>query len=436
MSNFNFDTYCGLYCGACSIIKAYQTGIKDPLACCLGDELGMELKCHGCKTDTVFGNCAVCMIRNCVREKGMERCLDCPDYPCPNFDSMQFLLEKVPHWNTAAVNQEYIQNYGADRWLQQQAAQWKCPDCQTDYTWYATHCSGCGKELGELKSYRNSFDPSIFQMIAMPSPEEVFKQESLFKLAGTDLVKSQNDMVYSMREDGELLFDLYFPPDHQPGQKHPVVVLVHGESPLTNLKDSGPFISAGRIIGASGLAAATFNHRSMLQGLEIKDVVEDIENLLTFLVDHADQYGLDKNRIAIWSYSAGSPFGLYAGIHNTPAYIKCMVAYYGFCDFAALSKLLNLPVKPETAEQYSPVNLLNQNPDKIAPMLIARAGADPLPGILDSQDHFISTAFANNLQIDVYNHPAGVHAFDLYNDEPRTHEIIEKTLEFLEKHLR
>ncbi|WP_041427517.1 DUF3795 domain-containing protein [Syntrophomonas wolfei] len=108
MGDFNYDTYCGLYCGACSIIKAYQTGIKDPLACCLGDELGMELKCHGYKTDSVFGNCALCQIRNCAREKGMERCLNCSYFPCPNIASMESLLEMLPHWNTTVTNQEYL----------------------------------------------------------------------------------------------------------------------------------------------------------------------------------------------------------------------------------------------------------------------------------------------------------------------------------------
>lgn len=38
--------------------------------------------------------------------------------------------------------------------------------------------------------------------------------------------------------------------------------------------------------------------------------------------------------------------------------------------------------------------------------------------------------------MDIYNHPTGVHAFDLFNDNERTHEIIKKTLEFLKYHFR
>ena len=439
MGDYNYDTYCGLYCGACSIIKAYQTGIKDPLACCLGDELGMELKCHGCKTDSVFGNCAVCQIRNCARGKGVERCLNCSDFPCPNFTSMEFLLEMLPHWNTAVTNQEYIGNHGAARWLEQQATQWKCPDCHTDYSWYATHCANCGKERSTLRPYRNSFDKRIFQLMAMPSPDEMFKKEVVFKLSGMDQVKVQKEISYNHGE-GKFLLDLYFPPGAVRGQKLPLVVLVHGEAEARNMKDSGPYTSMGRVIAASGLAAATFNHRTLLQGFQIKDVIADIENLIAFLINNADAYGIDKNRIAVWALSSGVPYGLYAGIHNHPAYIKCIVAYYGFGEFASLCGLLNIPFNAGgwasiQAEQYSPLQFLSQNPDRIAPMFITRAGRDQIPHLLESLDGFISTALANNIHIDLYNHPNGVHAFDLFNDEPRTHEIIEKTLEFLKRHL-
>ncbi|HUW63318.1 MAG TPA: hypothetical protein VMW83_01260 [Spirochaetia bacterium] len=47
MPNFNYDSYCGPYCGSCSIMVAYQTGQKDKFASFLHDELGFELKCRG-----------------------------------------------------------------------------------------------------------------------------------------------------------------------------------------------------------------------------------------------------------------------------------------------------------------------------------------------------------------------------------------------------
>lgn len=434
MSDFNYDTYCGLYCGSCSVIKAYQTGEKDPLACMFSDELGMELKCRGCKSDDLFVNCAHCTIRPCAKEKGVEHCIDCPDYPCQIYGVLELGVEKLPHWSMAAVNIETIKNKGTEKWLEEQAAQWKCPDCETGYSWYAAACSNCGKDLTEIKPYKNSFDKSIFKM-QMPNPEEMFKKESVFRLEGMDQAAVQKDIRYS-EQGSDLLLDLYFPPEHARDEKLPVVALVHGDAPVSGLKDSGEYTSLGRILAASGLAAAAFNHRSLMAGAGINDITDDIDNLIAFLIHNADKYGIDENRIAVWSFSAGVPFGLYAGLHHKPAYIKCMAAYYGFGDFPALYKLLNKAIDSDDLDvKYSLVHLLSQNPDQTAPLLIARAGMDIIPGLLESLDGFIMAALKNNVPIEVYNHPAGGHAFDLYNDEPRTHEIIKKTLEFFKIHL-
>ncbi|MEN6460337.1 MAG: DUF3795 domain-containing protein, partial [Syntrophomonas sp.] len=330
MSDFNYDSYCGLYCGACSIMKAYQSGIKDPFACFWSDEAGAELKCYGCKMDEVFkgaadfGGCAKCAIRACAKEKGVERCLNCPDFPCQNFNPdteiAKFLFDKLPHMSTIATNLQMILSKGASSWLEEQKAQWICPDCQTDYTWYATHCSNCGKDLGDSKPYNNTFDKSVFQLLTPPDPEELFKKEVVFKLEGMDLVSIHKDIAYSGEQGSELLLDLYLPPDHSPDQKLPVVILVHGDAPVSGIKDSGQYTSLGRILAASGFIGAAFDHRMLMQGCMIKDVINDIERLIQFLIKNADEYGIDNNKIAIWSLSAGVPFGLYAGMHNSPAY--------------------------------------------------------------------------------------------------------------------
>lgn len=162
---FNYDSYCGLYCGACSILKAYESGDKDEMASFWNDEVGLELKCHGCKSDTVFYNCASCKIRNCATARKVERCMDCKHFPCNlmKAEELKVLLDKLPHLKTIANNLMIIKNNGVEKWLSEQKEQWKCPDCQTHFTWYATYCSKCGKNLVELKSFTGSFDKSIFK---------------------------------------------------------------------------------------------------------------------------------------------------------------------------------------------------------------------------------------------------------------------------------
>ncbi len=164
MRNLNYDSYCGLYCGACSVLKAYETGHKDEMALFWSDEAGLELKCHGCKSDTVFINCANCRIRNCAINKKIERCIECQEFPCNlmNADEMKLFLDKLPHLNTIANNLTTIKKFGVNHWLKEQDDQWKCPQCQTGFSWYAANCSKCGRDLTKLKSYKNEFDKSIF----------------------------------------------------------------------------------------------------------------------------------------------------------------------------------------------------------------------------------------------------------------------------------
>jgi hypothetical protein len=56
----------------------------------------------------------------------------------------------------------------------------------------------------------------------------------------------------------------------------------------------------------------------------------------------------------------------------------------------------------------SHLDLLSKKPGKIPPIFITRAGMDN-PLLNESLDKFITKALANNLYIDVYNHPTGHH---------------------------
>ncbi|MGE5423269.1 MAG: DUF3795 domain-containing protein [Ignavibacteriales bacterium] len=169
---FNFDSYCGIYCGACSIMVSYRTGEKDPLANFFNEEnvrsfLAMEghaypegepfeHKCEGCKTNTLFINCRPCQIRACAQEKKVEHCVECRAYPCPLFEARMCnpqIQQNLPHSKMPVINLDRIKEVGFDQWLTEQEAAWSCPDCGNSFSWYAAVCSKCGRELNSLKDY-------------------------------------------------------------------------------------------------------------------------------------------------------------------------------------------------------------------------------------------------------------------------------------------
>ncbi|MFA6331558.1 MAG: DUF3795 domain-containing protein [Methanoregula sp.] len=165
LKDFNFDTYCGLYCGACSIMMACRTGRKDALASFWTEPIlrsslqsrgidppdseSLQLKCHGCKTGTLFVNCRHCKIRSCAIEKKIEHCNECNEYPCGFFDESLLnadIQKMVPHVKNAPDNLEKIRKDGVEQWLNEQKKRWECPGCGTSYSWYTTSCPQCGKD--------------------------------------------------------------------------------------------------------------------------------------------------------------------------------------------------------------------------------------------------------------------------------------------------
>lgn len=265
--------------------------------------------------------------------------------------------------------------------------------------------------------------------------EDFLTKEIVYRIKSLDQVDKKNNLVYKTTESESLLMDVYMPKGILNGEKLPVVIFIHGESPYSNMKETGQYISLGKLVAASGFAAVTFNHRMLLHKFNVEEINKDIESLIAYIQKHADSLNIDEHRIAIWSASAGVPFGLCTAIHNETGAIKCVVSYYGFGDLESLDKILNFNIPNQDKKIFSPIDLINgRNSNNVVPMFIARAGLDS-PIINESMDKFIIQALLNNLNIDIYNHPSGEHAFDLLNDNIRTHEIIQKTIEFLKLYL-
>ena len=144
MNIFNPDTYCGIYCGACSIAMYSKTGRADEFVACLGGVPKEELSCGGCKSDNIYAGCKACGLRRCAREKGIEHCIDCADYPCKSYKTRQTVAKLLPHLHGAAASLKNIKLDGVDHWLDVQKKRWSCPDCGTPFSWYATACYKCG----------------------------------------------------------------------------------------------------------------------------------------------------------------------------------------------------------------------------------------------------------------------------------------------------
>lgn len=147
MSEVNPDSYCGIYCGACSVAMHGVTGRADGFVACLGSVPKADLACGGCKSDGyLYAGCRTCSFRDCATNKGVAHCIDCADYPCKMFAKWQAAGKFLPHVREAASSLAAIKRDGIDSWLAAQKKRWSCPDCGARFSWYAPTCDKCGRQ--------------------------------------------------------------------------------------------------------------------------------------------------------------------------------------------------------------------------------------------------------------------------------------------------
>jgi len=143
------ETYCGIYCGACSVLVHGETGRADGFVACCGKLPKAELACGGCKSDSVYAGCRTCGFRDCAVAKGVAHCAECADYPCGMFEKWRSAKRVLPHVAEAAPSLEAIRRDGLEAWLAAQKARWSCPDCGARFSWYQAGCAECGRDLGD-----------------------------------------------------------------------------------------------------------------------------------------------------------------------------------------------------------------------------------------------------------------------------------------------
>ncbi len=146
---YRYDSYCGLYCGACDTLQANREGRINELAKTWNRKPD-ELSCHGCKTTVNAVFCGNCAIRSCAINKKVEYCFQCHDYPCQRL--VDFRQDRHPHHSIILHNLEMIQKSGVENWLIEQEKRWRCPECKTVFAWYEQECDHCGAKLYDCRA--------------------------------------------------------------------------------------------------------------------------------------------------------------------------------------------------------------------------------------------------------------------------------------------
>jgi hypothetical protein len=144
MMQFRYDTYCGIYCGACAVINAIKSDKLDDFAK-KHNYKPDELECYGCKITQTAATKDRCGFLDCAINKGIEFCFECDEYPCDKLKA--FKEDKHPHHSAIFKNSERIKEIGIEPWFSEQENRWKCTACGGPFSWYDEKCEKCGAKL-------------------------------------------------------------------------------------------------------------------------------------------------------------------------------------------------------------------------------------------------------------------------------------------------
>jgi len=269
-----------------------------------------------------------------------------------------------------------------------------------------------------------------------PTLEQLARLPLVFTGPSGNRVNKRADLVYRRSAGEDLKMDLYSPADRTAGGKRPAIIFVHGgPTPRTMAlppKDWGVFVGYGQKAAASGFIGVTFNHRFFALD-RLTDAESDIRTLISFLRERAVEFGIDRDRLALWAFSGGGPL-LAEFLRRPPAYIRALIFFYALLDLHPLLGQGGMVIDEATVARLSPQSALETAAETAPPVFIGRAGLDN-PGLNSTIDQFAALALKKNLLLTLANHPGGVHGFDIRNDDARTREIIGQAFEFLHTHL-
>ena len=255
----------------------------------------------------------------------------------------------------------------------------------------------------------------------LPSMDDAEHLSVVYTRPGMDQIAVRRNLPYKSVAGPALAMDVYYPAGLPSNARRAAVLFVHGGPvpPGVSYKDTRPFVSWGQLVAASGLIGVTFNWRNF-RGLVPQ--VTDIDDVIRHIRENAAALQIDRERLGLFAFSGGVAAVVNKTLqYGAPDGVRCLVAYYGDGGLG-LSSLILKPPRTWDARATIP------------PLLIAHGAKDEFFPI-ETLERLVGRATAKGAKVELLKHPAGVHGFDVRNDDEQSREIIQKTIAFLQAQL-
>ncbi len=202
-------------------------------------------------------------------------------------------------------------------------------------------------------------------------------------------VRVQADIVYTTASDRELALDLASPDDDS--ELRPCILVIHGGGWRQGNRQSQ--MKEVQWLARRGYVAATVTYR-LAPDHQFPAALNDVQAAVGFLRDHAQDYGIDPDRIGAMGYSAGAHLAMLLGTVDEPTgdqttappKVSAVVAHYGPADLTqplpGAGPQLTQQFLGGTAEQvpamYTLASPVHHVDAADAPMLLLQGTGDEL----------------------------------------------------------
>ncbi|MEX0867511.1 MAG: alpha/beta hydrolase [Pirellulales bacterium] len=272
-------------------------------------------------------------------------------------------------------------------------------------------------------------------------------------LAFIDLIESmqttkvRRNLVYRTIDGASLKLDVYLPPnfDQDDDARYPGVLYIHGGGWASGSKNNTPQVM--QLLASHGYVVASINYR-LAPKHTFPAQVEDARAALAWMAEHADDFQIDKQRLAVMGGSAGGHLALLVGLMDSKTAgdeaplppVRAIVNIFGPTDLttgdwpqSADSLLVqfmggSLKDAPRRYQEASPVTYIDRDDP---PVLTLHGTKDPLVPFRQAEIlHDRLTAAGVDSQLEAIE-GAG-HGWG----EPDLSRTLRMTVAFLDKHVK
>jgi len=154
--------------------------------------------------------------------------------------------------------------------------------------------------------------------------------------------------------------DLYLPKNRKAGEKSPAVLLIHGGGWKEGDKRQAREIEFGMTLAENGFVAASINYALRSAG-KFPQNLQDCKNGIRYLRAHADELGIDPERISVMGGSAGGHLALLVAYTADQSNLAPSQPYPGVSDKVSsvvdFYGISNLATRKETDPNGKPLKI-------------------------------------------------------------------------------